>query len=218
MDAFLEAFLNTEHTVLGRRLRPFSLASWFVLSSVQNPLLGDGGNDLADLIQAVKICAAPDPRTIKFAPTLREQWLYHWRRADQKFLERETIKFRAYLADFQSLPEFYEECSLNEDMPSTGRQLSAPWVLTRVCSLVSRANVTLDQAWSMPAGEAYWLDATLRELEGQSLRFFYPDEEGNEPIIEQSEDEIRAEALKNLGARRYAIWLKNREEMLEAAI
>ncbi len=218
--AFGEAFIHKRaHKVAGATLRPFSLAAWFALDAIDSPLLSRGSRavELSDVILAAKICAAIEPRAADLRPTWREQIRYAMRKRDEAYLAREAQAFVDYLDDYSALPNFYREIEAED-----GRCLSAPWILAKVCGLV-RAGVSRAEAWGVPqkdvspmgAGEAFWMDATFRELEGQRLRFLYDEDEEEMDALPDldalSDGDLLAMAIEDLGETAALAWFDSRK-------
>lgn len=82
-ERFLRAWFCREHTVLGRKLRPFSLAHRLVLEAVGSPFMApDRPFTMSDLCVAVRICASADPFTTTGGPTWLERVIF-WRGGSQ---------------------------------------------------------------------------------------------------------------------------------------
>lgn len=205
-DSFREAFLHKEsHRVAGRSLRPFSLAAWFVLEVLDSPLLfhESAAVSLADVQLASKVCACANPLRANLLPTLRDRWTQRLRGKSVEYLRREGQAFVHYLDDYAALPRFWR----NEE-DEHAKKITAPWLLSRVCSLMRSTAMPPERIWLMPAGEAFWYDAGIRELEGAQLRFFRDgdDEEDVPNLLANSEQELYDIALRELGEENAKIW------------
>ena len=101
MESFYEAFINCEHKVLGRRLRPFCLRHCLYLEAIGSPIMRIvNGEEVAisrkDLELAVIICSAD--RDI-IAAMKRPNFGLRFHR-----FNRGLTAFLGYLTDFLSLP------------------------------------------------------------------------------------------------------------------
>ena len=177
MQSFYEAFINTEHKVFGKVLKPFSLKHCLYLESIDSPVVklinGDEVEITSqDLQLAVIVCSSDDPikalRKNAFGNVLFRFYNY----------KRNLTKFLSYLHDYISFPEIWE----NSD---SDKKLNTPWILSKAILLLSKTSLTKDEIWNMPLGELVWYVASFAEQEG---------------LLEiQSEDELNAieEAIKN---------------------
>ena len=105
---FAESFFNRDdHVVLGRRLLPLSLWHMVQLEIAQSPyFLGGSFPGPRDLRLAVTVCTTPFPRLPDLSgKRLAWDWLKSWR---CDFLT-ETARFRAYLEDFNALPQLWRQ-------------------------------------------------------------------------------------------------------------
>jgi hypothetical protein len=178
---FYEAWFNTEHKVLGRRLHPFSLQDALILSLAESPfLLGTEDEGLSygltDLQVAVTICSTPAEiflgarLTRTWGTWLRQAcWTERCKRMD---LEEQCQRFVCYIDDYNSAPELWHD----EDDAGDG-ELSAPWVLANAVFLIRHTTFTPGEAWTMPLGKALWYCATLSEQLGAKIQFVSEDEQ-----------------------------------------
>lgn len=176
---FYEAWFNTEHRVLGRRLHPFCLNDALILSLAESPfLLGtDSGisYDLTDLQLAVKICSNPAELFLNAA--LDRVWFAGLRAAiwttqcKRMSLEGHCQRFVSYIDDFNSAPETW----LDQEDAGDGK-LRAPWVLANAVFLIRHTTFTPNQVWTMPLGMSLWYCATLSEQLGSKIQIVSEEE------------------------------------------
>ncbi len=151
---------------------------------------------------------------------LRRWWIE--RRPER--LRAAAQAFRDYLDDYSQFPEFWQEESLADEeekeegglfaQAESGRQLSAPVALARVCALVSRTTLSWDQAWRLPICLPTWITATLDEMEGARVRFVREsDVDGSDlpPEPALSEKQIYAQAVRHLGREKAREWWQQRK-------
>lgn len=158
-ERFLEAWINTEHTVCGIRLRPYCFNSALMLEVVRNPL---GMADLPEgfpltwerLWEAATICALDYEQPFKAPSAFRCQLVQAWRRMN---LATELAKFRAYQNDFYAAPDIF--CTSGD-----GRTLTAPGILARAVSLMREIGLPEKRVWMMPIGKALWMHAANAEM------------------------------------------------------
>ena len=155
MENFYEAFINCEHTALGRHLKPFSLKHCLYLEAIGSPVMKLINGDEAeiarqDLEVAVIVCSSDD--------VINELKRPHWLMNLYSF-KRGLTAFLSYLTDFVAVPELWDK----SDSETT---LNAPWILSRATLLLSKTNLTLGEIWDMPLGELLWYCASFAEQEG----------------------------------------------------
>lgn len=173
---FLEAWFNTTHRVLGRRLHPFCLEDALILALAESPfLLGIAPGveySLLDLQLAVQVCSTPSSRFLN--AELRSTWWtkvrrFFWsRRCHSMDLELECQKFVSYIDDFNAGPRSWD----------TGdeKSLNAPWVLANATFLLRHLNFSPTEVWRMPIGMAFWYAASVSEQIGTTLELMSEEE------------------------------------------
>lgn len=162
---FAESFFNRDdHVVLGQRLLPLSLWHLQQLEIAGSPyFIGGSFPQAKDLRLAVTVCTTPFPRLPDLSGRrLMRDWFKSWR---CDFLT-ETAKFRAYLEDFNALPQLWQE----ERKPGIGRQPTGlPWALTIVAGLCGSTGWSAETAWNLPVGQAYWYHVAFAMQKGCSV-------------------------------------------------
>lgn len=175
---FFEAWFNTEHTVLGRRLQPFSLQTALILALCESPFLVGvkPGVDysMIDLQEAVIACSTP--AEIFLNAKLTAGWVERFKRkvwtlrCARMSLREECQKFVTYIDDFNTQPEVWA----NDD--GDGGQLGAPWVLCNAVFLLRNTTMSETRVWTMPLGMALWYAATIAEQMGTRIQIPTEDE------------------------------------------
>lgn len=159
-ERFAEAWVNRDHVVARARLRPFSQWHVLQLSLLRNPLVQEELRPTEivrweHLWQAVAVCQTQYGERPKFLSGFRAAFRQALFRLD---LAREVAAFRAYQADFYTVPELTVEETPNE------RALTAPGMLARVVFVMRHlGGFSHDELWSMPVGQLLWIEATLSE-------------------------------------------------------
>ena len=226
-DAFLAALFPGEHRILGRRLQVYCHGHLASLYACQSPFVAAAGTDAqigaGDLILALRICQTPGfplltPRDLR--PRLRDLPLRWWIEGKQARLRAAAESFQRYQDGHCSFPEFYRKGATaeDEDLPETdapaGLLLSAPFVLARVCSLISRTTISEERAWRMPLALPSWYIGTMDELAGTGARFLNESEDNEDDLPEDftqmSEADLYQQALRDLGKARADEWRKAR--------
>ncbi len=156
MESFYEAFINCEHTVLGKRLKPFSLRHCLYLEAINSPIMKIVAGDEVeisrkDLELAVIICSC-DSDIIEAMNKPHILMRFH------RF-KRGLTGFLSYLSDYLSLPAMWNKSDDNAI-------LNAPWILSKATLLLSKTNLSLAEIWNLPIGELLWYCASFVEQEG----------------------------------------------------
>jgi len=163
---FAESFLNRDdHVVLDRRLLPLSLWHMTQLEIAQSPyFIGGSFPQAKDLRLAVTVCTTPFPRLPDLSGRrLVRDWLKSWR---CDFLT-ETAKFRAYLEDFNALPQLWQE--QRKSQPGQRESVGLPWALAIVSGICGSTGWSAETAWNLPVGQAYWYHVAFAMQKGCSV-------------------------------------------------
>ncbi len=208
-ESFVEAFSNKTHTVLGKRLFPYSLWHQFNLEISQSALLLGAPLTPLDLLRAVRICSSRWNWEFN-TPNLRSPGLIRGMWEVGRFnLREEVLKFEAYFRDYHSAPKFWP----NEHKGKTGGVRDVDEVLETATQLETKGYPS-EEVWNMPIGVAKWRSAVISKLEGSDLQFWTPlDEDAfrkhkakREAAIDARAKEIsQAEGILYADARKKAI-------------
>ena len=219
-DRFFAALFPCRHRILGFRLRPYSFGHLAALMAVGSPLVAEAGPaaeaGAGDLLLALRVCRLP-AYPLLASEDLRPRFvldglLRWWLERRPARLKRYVQAFVCYRDDHSSFPEFYRQEAIDAEAPPSGRTLSAPALLARVCTLISRTSITLEQAWSMPLALPSWMIGTLDELDGAPVRFSSEhDEDDLPPEEELSEEELYQRAVVHLGQVAADAWRAARQ-------
>ena len=170
-DSFSEAWINrTDHVVYGRKLNPFCLLHLLFLSLDRNAAYFGKEPTIDSLISAVLVCSSKPEDLSAGRHTLqgwrKKVWLYG---ALLQNFDAELAKFRSYIADFDSKPEFWQS--------DDGGSLRAPAILSIATYLEMKTNMTEREIYTAPIGKMYWKSAAIAEMEGNSRAEIMTDEE-----------------------------------------
>ena len=156
MEDFYEAFINCEHTALGRRLKPFCLKHCLYLEAIGSPIMKLVNGDeveisRSDLELAVAICSAK-------GDIIKELERTHIRMKFHSY-KRGLTAFLGYLTDFVAIPDVWDSTDSNAT-------LNAPWIVAKAMLLLSKTSMTLSDVWNIPLGELLWYCTVFAEQEG----------------------------------------------------
>ncbi len=160
-----------DHTVYGRRLHDFCLYDLFFLALDQNAAYFGDNPTQEDLLAAVLICSSKHEDLkagrVSLKGFRRTFWMHKCKRVS---FAQELAKFRAYIKDFDSRPQFWESAG--------GEPMRAPALLSVATFLELKTNMSEDQIWTAPIGKMFWKSAAIAEIEGvTSSQIVTPEEE-----------------------------------------
>jgi hypothetical protein len=171
-QTFAAAYIDNEnvHKVLGVKLRPFCAWHQLLLEVVESPFLSAGECYLYHLRRAVGICRLQFPHSRTRLP-----WSPIFLTQDKLHVEVE--KFMTYITDYIHKPDYG---IIPFDQFSQGRAFHPPSPPPEVIQLVfdaaAGANVTINDAWNMPIGQAYVAQAMYYQHHGLMVDFMNDDE------------------------------------------
>lgn len=148
-DNLIEAFFSAPHTVLGRRLKPFTLRHAFVLAAGDNHITDGGEIIVGDLYQAVEVCAREGNYFLDDGEPskLKRAW-WQWRVRKMR-IDKELLKFNRYIEDYSSPPKVWSS-------GSNTKESACHWIISTVAGLMKHLSMSKDEAWSESPGSASW--------------------------------------------------------------
>jgi len=157
--------------VCGRRLLPFCLRHRVQMDSIDSPFLyhADSKFSAMDVIKAVRIMSTFDKVRINAPLTLREQFHYFWLNSNRDRLARAVGRVLGIMLESCSYPKLWakQEKKSKENIP---------WTLACVANNV-RNGCSLEEAWTMPEGEAVWMSISHGIYNGSDLQVVSTDDE-----------------------------------------
>jgi hypothetical protein len=140
-----------EHRCYGLRLKPYCLLHSLQLETLGSPLVTLASMPTAsDLIIGAQICATHEI-LIDFSK-------HRWARLRHS-VQTEHLAFLDYYDNCNNGPRLYTRNSSGY----SNRGLRAPWQQIIVTALIMQTTITLDQAWTMPLGQALWYYHSISE-------------------------------------------------------
>jgi hypothetical protein len=173
-NRYLEAVVNKQHVILGRKLHPYCLYDMLILTIAENPLVTRSrAIGLPDLRQAVIVCSTPYQRFLEARSPIGKVPLTWWRFVSRNpKTDEELAKFIAYLEDFSARPTFWED-----DGGGGPGGLRAPWILKMAAFIECYSNMREEEVMTAPLGKMFWKSAALAELLGMSKSELQTEEE-----------------------------------------
>lgn len=209
METFYKAFITPQVSICGFSLGEFSYHHLVILRAIDSPFVStdpDRNATGADLVTALKICGLLYPEK-DFSFKRKDFVKAYILTIGVNRLNRECINFSNYIESHQQLPQFW-----NFDSSGGWSPASSPDELSTITLLIKN-NIDHDKAWNMSIGYVNWLSATFLEQAGNPRVFADPDEENSIiDLNDQTEEEIREIAIKELGKERAIEWLKARKK------
>lgn len=163
------------HTVIGKRLRPYTFWVAANLDFVQSPFMGypckSGTPSFGDIYIATKCAQLRFPSTIRIPRIDYEisAWRYGRRFARDIKYRFETVRdFSNYVKDYNSEPE-----RVTSD---NAKPVALPWYLYHVAMLVKHAGFTQKQAWESEIGWGQWWVTAMLTASGHNIELVTPED------------------------------------------
>lgn len=171
--SYAKAAIPEPHTILGQRLRPFSLGHYLILSRFDSPFLAENGAaiDRNDLIFAVMVCAMDYQEFFDFMQSPKhEEKIRAWGNAVGLFdVEAKIMAFHAYLLSGMKAPKFWDE---GEGKPKPS---GTHWSQSMILTLTGKLGYTHREVLNCPLTKA--ISDYLRHHEEQGAVRIMTDEE-----------------------------------------
>lgn len=195
MDDFYKVAVPEPTTLLGLRLRPFSLGHLILLHRVESVFVDGGAPTYEDLAISVLICSQDwkggceifnEPDLVRFMLrwhdklTGRDKWLVKLglRRPTVVDLESKCKEFADYLSQGMRLPCYSYD-------PSDSRQVELPMVQMVKCRLMKEMGFSeaelMDRSWAL----CLWDYVTLQALNGE-VKVYKRDDIQNAQAVAES--------------------------------
>ena len=149
--------------VCGRRLLPFCLRHRVQMESIESPFLDhtNRGFTAKDVVMAVRIMSTTDKVELGAPFGVREKLHELWLNSSRTRLARAVGKVLGVIFHSCSYPKLWskQEKKTKENIP---------WPLACVANNV-RNGCTLEEAWTMPEGEAVWMSISHAIYNGSDV-------------------------------------------------
>lgn len=157
--------------VCGRRLLPFCIRHRVQMESIDSPFLDHYKRSFTakDVVYAVRIMSTLDKVRLNAPITLREQLHIIWLNSSRKRLARAVGRVLGVILESCSYPKLWskQEKKSKENIP---------WTLACVANNV-RHGCSLEEAWTMPEGEAVWMSISHGIYNGSEVQVISTDDE-----------------------------------------
>jgi hypothetical protein len=177
MDArYLQAttVLPNQDKVCGRTLRPFSLRHRVALESIGSPFLDPMGKTFRplDVILAVRILSTYDKEKMSDRLTMMDKLHMMILNCSRKKLAYAIGRIIGCIQISCSYPKLWKKEKKEGQMHTE----KMPMPLACIANL-TRNGVGLEEAWTMPEGEAVWMSIAHAIYEGAKVDILSTDEE-----------------------------------------
>jgi len=174
MDArYLKAttVLPLDVKVCGKRLMPFCIRHRVQLESIDSPFLNhqDRSFKVMDVIYAVRVMSTIGKARINAPITLSEQFYIIYLNANRNRLARAVGRVLGIIWESCSYPKLWS----NKDKKT---KENIPWTLACVANNV-RNGCSLEEAWTMPEGEAVWMSISHGIYNGSDIEIISTDDD-----------------------------------------
>ena len=194
MDArYLKAttVLPPDVKVCGRQLLPFCLRHRVELESIDSPFLDYQNRSFRaiDVIYAVRVMSTFDKVRINAPITLREQFHIILLNSSRKRLARAVGRVLGVILESCSYPKVWskKDSKVKENIP---------WTLACVANNV-RNGCSLEEAWTMPEGEAVWMSVSHAIYNGANIDVVSTDDESMLDNFDNIINRFKGSDIKN---------------------
>jgi len=156
--------LPAPNRVCGKVLLPFCLRHRVLLESIDSPFLkpDDRSFSAKDVIWAIKIINTYDKSVIHESLSLQER-MWMWVLNKSRFNLARTAGFiLGHITNSCSYPKLWNKEDNNKKIENI------PWTLSCVANNV-RNGCSLEEAWTMPEGEAVWMSISHAVYNGAKI-------------------------------------------------
>lgn len=178
MDArYLKAttVLPNQNKVCGRTLRPFCLRHRMALEAIESPFLDPANKKFnpIQVVMAARILSTYDKQDMAKPLSYMEKLYVAYMAINNKYYSRCVGIIIGCIQVSLSYPKFWEK----DDKKKENKKFeSIPFPLSCISSLC-RNGVSLEEAWTMPEGEAVWMSVANAIYNGAKLEVLSTDEE-----------------------------------------
>lgn len=162
LDHYVKSAIPEPYTILGVRLRPFSLGSYFLMERFDVGFVDDNKERIGgipDLLLAIAICSRTYEEFLEFIndePSFNK-WAKDWGKQVKKQSKKDKnfnllykfMLFENYMKEGIQVPKYFEGENANEGDPS-----GAHWTQSVLLILTSELGYSYSEALNMPLSKA----------------------------------------------------------------
>lgn len=165
IDVFNNALFTPAPKILGKQLRPYSLAHHFALKALKNPVVLNEDWNRSDLLSAAWVCrmtfAEIRDKVFSNEPDVDEiqEWSKDMAEYDLGMWDQAHTAFIQYINAFSEVPEH-----MHEKKP---KPLKHPWEFVVVVEICKNGLAKCaEDVWNMPCGLAHCYYSAIGETYG----------------------------------------------------
>jgi hypothetical protein len=152
---FLEAIINTEHKVYGKKLLPLSLFHIAMLENIKSPLLLGGEFTGEDIMKAAIVCSSKNVQKLngKFRNFINNMLFFAYKPHIQ------LAKWQAYWDDYFPTPDFM-------DNEGEDKESKFPYVASCAARVIKNTGWSFNEVfYNIPVGQLVWLNLSFGFVE-----------------------------------------------------
>ena len=172
---FLTAFILPEKwEIMGYTLKPFSLRHTMTLTALESPIItGDAPMVTPeDIIIFLRVCSSKNAFVALKKPSLMDRWNQARMERDTSYYFDQLVAINGYMKHCNTMPNTYTKPDADEK-----KKENVPVVLGLVTSLMSKMNMSIDEAWDCTAGQAVWYLTSYSIGEGAEVKILSTQDE-----------------------------------------
>ena len=172
---FLTAFILPEKwEIMGYKLKPFSLRHTMTLTALESPIVMGKAPMVTpeDIVIFLRICSSENAFVALKKPSLMDKWNQVRMELDTSYYFDQMMDINEYMKACNTMPSTYTKPDDTEK-----KKENVPVVLGLVTSLMSKMNMSLDEAWDCTAGQAVWYLTAYSIGEGAEVKILSTQDE-----------------------------------------
>ena len=191
---FLTAFILPEKwEIMGYTLKPFSLRHTMTLTALESPIVLGKAHMVTpeDIIIFLRVCSSKNAFVALKKPSLMDRWNQVRMEMETSYYFDQLMAINEYMKACNTMPNTYKKPDAQEK-----KKENVPVVLGLVTSLMSKMNMSLDEAWDSTAGQAVWYLTAYSIGEGAEVKILSTQDEekmdGEKAVLEKFQAAARA--------------------------
>lgn len=191
---FLTAFILPEKwEIMGYTLKPFSLRHTMTLTALESPIVTGKPHMVTpeDITVFLRVCSSKNAFVALKKPSLMDRWNQVRMEMDTSYYFDQLMAINEYMKACNTMPNTYKKPDAQEK-----KKENVPVVLGLVTSLMSKMNMSLDEAWDSTAGQAVWYLTAYSIGEGAEVKILSTQDEekmdGEKAVLEKFQAAARA--------------------------
>jgi len=172
---FLTAFILPEKwEIMGYELKPFSLRHTMTLTALESPIIVGEASMVTpeDIIIFLRVCSSKNAFVALKKPSLMDRWNQTRMERDTSYYFDQWVAINGYMKHCNTMPSTYTKPDDTEK-----KKQNVPVVLGLVTSLMSKMNMSADEAWDCTSGQAVWYLTAYSIGEGAEVKILSTQDE-----------------------------------------